>query len=445
MTALTALALRASTAVPALAEMSTTQRSIVIAGSAGVILAAVIVPLGVRLDRILSTLARAVDEFQRRDRAQRDQLRELEIRHHVSEADRRRTATVMHTLSDAVLVTDAFNEIEMANDAAARILGFGLEQAIHQPIDRVIGDDGVRQLITEARDTANFDSPRRVEREIRTKAGDGSSGVFEVALQCVENHRHEVGGVVTILHDLTREREVSQMKTDFVSKASHELRTPLSSIRAYVEMLVDGEAGDEEARREFYQIIQNETHRLARLIDNMLNISRIEAGIVQIERRPVDLRAMCERAIATLEPQAREKQITFRRRLAAADLKVEGDEDMLYQVVLNLASNAVKYTPEGGRITITADSDGLARSVLVSVSDTGLGVPPDAVPRLFDKFFRVENYKRIAQGTGLGLSLCKHIVEAVHRGEIGVESDLGMGSRFWFTIPMRHAGSQAAA
>ena len=127
------------------------------------------------------------------------------------------------------------------------------------------------------------------------------------------------------------------------------------------------------------------------------------------------------------------------------DLGIEGDADMLYQVVLNLVSNAVKYTPKGGRVTVAADSDNLTRSVHVSVSDTGLGVPPDAVPKLFDKFYRVENYKRVAKGTGLGLSLCKHIVETLHHGQIGVESKLGMGSKFWFSVPMRYAGSEVAA
>ena len=150
-------------------------------------------------------------------------------------------------------------------------------------------------------ETANFAERRHVEHEISVDTSDGGAGdtetrVFDVTLACVENHKHEVAGMVTILHDLTRVREISQMKSDFVSKASHELRTPLSSIRAYVEMLVDGEADDEDARQEFYKIIQNETDRLGRLIDNMLNISRIEAGIVQIERESVDIKALIERA-----------------------------------------------------------------------------------------------------------------------------------------------------
>jgi two-component system phosphate regulon sensor histidine kinase PhoR len=403
-----------------------------------------------------------------------------------------------------VLVTDAFNEIVMANPAAASILGFDLKTAIHKSIDVVIHDPRLRQLIRDARESGSIDDSKHVEHAIDNSPGASDSRlagdnrmqlrqpttrprlaqssaaqaarVYEITLGCVGNHKTppEVAGVVTILHDLTREREVSQMKSDFVSKASHELRTPLSSIRGYVEMLVDGEAGDENARKEFYRVIQSETERLGRLIDNMLNISRIEAGIVQIDREQVDMRTLIARAVGTIEPQAREKGITVITRLAPAeaDLTVEGDSDMLYQVVLNLLSNAVKYTPEsataagqnaaagelksggrdqstggrivagGNRVTITADTDNLTRSVLVSVSDTGLGIPPDALPKLFDKFFRVDNYKRVAKGTGLGLSLCKHIVEMVHQGQVGVESKLGMGSRFWFSVPMRYAGAR---
>jgi two-component system phosphate regulon sensor histidine kinase PhoR len=513
----------------------------VIASIAAIACVVLLVPIGILLDRSLISLRKsieagtpasggvstimsgrlrmfrpitrafigAVDQFQQREQALRNQLGDLEIRHRVSEAERRQIEAVLHALRDGVLVTDAFNEIVMANQSAASILGFDLKSAIHKPIDAVIKDQRLRQLIRDARETGSINDSRHEEHAIgedqKFAARDQGSGirdqgsggrvagprsvlphpspssrstlttearVYDITLAGVANHKGEVAGVVTILHDLTREREVSQMKSDFVSKASHELRTPLSSIRGYVEMLVDGEAGDEASRREFYRVIHSETERLGRLIDNMLNISRIEAGIVQIERENVDMKALIQRAVATIEPQAREKGLALGVRMPpdAVDLSVEGDSDMLYQVVLNLLSNAVKYgqgsgisdkgsgirdqgadpislipDPCAGRITVTADTDNLTRSVLVSVSDTGLGIPPDALPKLFDKFFRVENYKRVAKGTGLGLSLCKHIVETVHHGQIGVDSKLGMGSRFWFNVPMRYAGAARAA
>lgn len=391
-----------------------------------------------------------VDSFHQREQDLRTQIRDLEIRNRVSEAHRRQIETVLNSLRDGVLVTDAFGEIVTVNAAAAQLLGFDAAEAVHKPLEDMVDDARLCQIISDTRQSGDFASMRRVEHELdRDESmridGESATATYEIALTCVENHKGDVGGVVTILHDISREREISHLKSDFVSKASHELRTPLSSIRAYVEMLVDGEAQDEDSRNEFYRIILNETDRLGRLIDNMLNISRIEAGIVQIDRVNVDLKGIVRRAMDTIEPQARERNITLHSKLADINLCVEGDDDMIHQVVLNLMSNAVKYTPEGGRVTVSADTDNLTQSVLVSVSDTGLGIPPDALPRLFEKFYRIENYKRVAKGTGLGLSLCKHIVETLHHGQIGVESRLGMGSRFWFSIPMRYAGSQAAA
>lgn len=398
------------------------------------------------LRSVTRTFVAAVEQFNTRERALRNQTRDLEIRHRVFEVEHQHIKSVLNALRDGVIVTDPFNEIVMANEAAATALQFELESAVHSSIDTTIENDTVRQLIADRRESDNVHDHQVVEVEIQVGKGAAEhTRLYDIMLTCVENHKHEASGVVTILHDRTHERELAQRETDFVSKASHELRTPLSSIRAYVEMLVDGEARDTNSQAEFYRIIQSETDRLGRLIDNMLNISRIEAGIVQIDRQQVDVKSLITRAVATIEPQAREKETTLHTKLVPVDLTVEGDPDMLYQVILNLLSNAVKYTPENGRVTISADSDNLTRSVLVSVADTGLGIPPDALPRLFEKFYRVENYKRVAKGTGLGLSLCKHIVETVHHGQIGIESKLGMGSRFWFSVPMRYAGAQKAA
>ena len=436
----------------------------------------IVLPIGIALDRTMMRLQRAIDGaaqmkepntapifgpkwlrpitatftdalvgFDQREARLKSQLRDQEIRRRVAEAEYRQIRTAIDTLTDGVIVTDAFNEVIVANQAAAKYLAFELDGAEHRPVQDVLADKELCRLILDTRESANTKDVRHVERRIQYGKSAEQSRAYDISLLCAANHKGEVAGVVTILHDVTREREIAQRETDFVSKASHELRTPLSSIRAYVEMLVDKEAEDEESRQEFYRIIQNETDRLGRLIDNMLNISRIEAGIVQIDRETVDTIALIDRAFDTIEPQAREKSITLHKKIAPVDLTIEGDSDMLFQVVLNLMSNAVKYTPDGGRVTVSADSDNLTRSVLISVSDTGLGIPPDSIDKLFDKFYRVENYKRVAKGTGLGLSLCKHIVETVHGGQIGIESKLGMGSRFWFSVPIRYAGSQAAA
>jgi two-component system phosphate regulon sensor histidine kinase PhoR len=479
MTALSAVVWRGLPAIPWLEGVSPVLRLALLYGILGILFIALLMPFGIWIDRSIAELRRyiesaassdspvtfsgppwlrpitralagAVDYFHQRERALRNQIGDLEIRHRVSEAERRQIEAVLHSLRDPVVVTDAFNEIVMANEAAASVLGFDLAEGLHHPIERVIRDRRLCQLISDTRETANFAERRHLEHELyaglpESPPPETEKTVYDVTLTCVESHKHEVAGVVAILRDITREREISQLKSEFVSKASHELRTPVSSIRAGVEMLIDGEVSDEKSREEFYRTIQDETNRLGRLIDNMLNISRIEAGIVQIDRDEVDIKGLIGRAITALEPQAKDKEISLHAKLANVDLCVEGDADMLYQVVLNLLSNAIKYTPKGARVTVAADSDNLTRSVHVSVSDTGLGIPPDALPRLFEKFYRVENYKRVARGTGLGLSLCQHIVETLHHGQIGVESKLGMGSKFWFSIPMTYAGSEAAA
>tara|TARA_B100002052_G_scaffold289564_1_gene307149 strand:- start:15 stop:1478 length:1464 start_codon:yes stop_codon:yes gene_type:complete len=380
---------------------------------------------------LMRSLARVQQTVLQRETVWKTRVRDLEIRERIADGDRARAESVLGVMREAVIVTNAFDEILYANWAAGQLLGFDIESSLRQPLKAVVKDATLNQLVTEMRESAG--NPRQVDHVIE----NGDEPVSCVAmLSTLQDATAEISSVVTVLHDMTREREVAQLKSEFVSKASHELRTPLSSVQAYVEMLVDGEAEDEASRQEFYGIIQAETERLSRLVDNMLNISRIEAGIVRVERDSVDFETLIDRALQTLEPQARDKHITIHRELAPVDLHALGDADMLYQVVVNLVSNAIKYTPEGGRVTITADSDHLERCVHVSVSDTGLGVPPSDVERVFEKFYRVENYKRVAKGTGLGLNLCRQIIETLHGGQIGLESRLGLGSRFWFTVPM---------
>ena len=268
---------------------------------------------------------------------------------------------------------------------------------------------------------------------------------YEVHLKDVGNSANSHHAVVAVLRDLSREREIASLKSDFVSKARHELRTPLSSISAYVEMLVDGDASDEKTRQDFYSVISTETKRLQRMIDNLLNISRIEAGLMHVDRKTCEFKLLVERAVKNMIPQAQVKELNIHSQLPSADLFINADEDMLYQVIVNLLSNAIKYTPNGGRITLTADIDNLTRSLHFSVSDTGLGIAPNQMDKVFDKFYRVENYRRVAKGTGLGLNLCQHIIETLHGGTIGLESSLGMGSKFWFAIPSEREITQNAA
>jgi len=312
---------------------------------------------------------------------------------------------------------------------------------MHRPIKEFMGDDAIVTAINELSHSGVCSKQTHFEHSVTKNAvmENEEPPLFDVTLSALPDENRSVGGVVTIFRDITREKEISRMKTEFVSQASHELRTPLSSINAYIEMLLDSEATDEESRQEFYQIIKTEAERVSRMIDNMLNISRIEAGIVKVERTEVDFVKVVREVIETMQPQAKGKEIMLADQSGPLMYTAEADRDMMYQVVMNLVGNAIKYTPEGGRITVTTESDDATRSVLMTISDTGLGIPPDAIDHVFNKFYRIDSYKRVAKGTGLGLNLVKHIVETVHRGSVGVRSEVGMGSHFWFSIPYEYA------
>jgi two-component system phosphate regulon sensor histidine kinase PhoR len=234
------------------------------------------------------------------------------------------------------------------------------------------------------------------------------------------------------------------MKTEFVSKASHELRTPLSSLRAYAELVVDREYSNEDEHDRFLRVILSEADRLSRLVDHMLDISRIESGIARADLTDTDVAALCRVCVDEQQGEAKRRGISLALTRATPGTRVPADGGLLKQVVLNLVSNALKYTPDGGRVEVEVDFDALAREVVVSVRDNGLGIPADALPQLFGKFYRVAGHEKVAKGTGLGLNLCRNIVEEMHGGKIGVDSEVGRGSRFWFAIPAEATLRKAA-
>jgi two-component system phosphate regulon sensor histidine kinase PhoR len=357
--------------------------------------------------------------------------KELQIQLRVAETEKQHAEAIIYSISDAVLVTDAFGDLVVANESAENTLGFHFQEVYRRPLEEAIDDRTLIKLVNETRESHNK-VPRRVV-EHSTHA-DGAERTFNVTLSSVVDRDDHVNGVVAVLHDITREREVAKMKSDFVSSVSHELRTPLSSLKGFVEMLIDGEADDEKTRREFYEIIQAETDRLNRLIDNILNISRIEAGVIKVAKTDLSLAVVITEAIEVMKPQAKGKNMEIIEQLSPVYYQVHADRDMIYQAVLNLLSNAVKYTKPGGKVIVrtTVDRD----VVRTDITDTGLGISAEDLPKIFDKFYRVEANKKAASGTGLGLSLVKHIIETVHDGKMSVTSEVGVGSTFSFELQL---------
>jgi two-component system phosphate regulon sensor histidine kinase PhoR len=360
-------------------------------------------------------------------------VKELEIQLKVATAERQHAEAIIYSISDAVLVTDPFDELVLANESAARTFDFELTSADRSPVESVLKDQKMIGLIKEMRQSNSRTGERIFKVTLSCVAETANEPVLRDGKPLPDRGEHGTG-VVAVLHDMTREKEVAEMKNDFVSNVSHELRTPLASIKAYVEMLIDGEADDDRTRREFYDVIQNESNRLSRLIDNILNISRIESGLVKISKVPQSMSVILKDAIDVISPQARSKSITLIEKLTPLFYQTIADKDMLYQAVLNLLSNAIKYTPENGTITVENIVDEAKKTVITRISDTGVGIPPKDLPFVFDKFYRAEANNHMAKGTGLGLSLVKHIVETVHKGRMFVESSVGNGSCFGFEL-----------
>jgi two-component system phosphate regulon sensor histidine kinase PhoR len=254
-----------------------------------------------------------------------------------------------------------------------------------------------------------------------------------------------VYAVVLVLHDMTREQGVSQVKSDFISHVSHELKTPLASITAYAEMLVDGEADNAQMRKEFYTVIQGQAKRLNRLIEDILNVSRIESGILKVNKESMSLAVLVEEQLQMIRSYAEERSIKIIGYKPIIYDQVYADSDMLAQVIVNLLTNAVKYNQPGGTVSVETEVDEADSVVRVRVIDTGVGIPEHEIKNVFKKFYRVLANESRAEGTGLGLSLVKHIVEDLHGGRVFARSKVGAGSTFGFELPLAQAENMQTA
>jgi two-component system phosphate regulon sensor histidine kinase PhoR len=372
-------------------------------------------------------------------------IEDLRINTHLSKTQKSNIEAVIYSIRDAVIVIDESDRLSLANKAAAGLFNFDFKTYQHKPIGELVDSDK-REFIDflyKCRTSRAMASKQELvfEQNDQTKA-------FDCIVSCIYDRNKQVCGVVAVLHDITREKEISQMKSDFVSHVSHELKTPLASITAYSEMLLDGEADNEKTKKEFYSVIQSQAKRLNRLIEDILNTSRIESGLIKVEKTPISLTVLIEEQLQMMKSYAEEKNIALSWGNTGQNPivfdQVYVDKDMISQVIINLLSNAVKYTESGGSVTITTEIDEIANLVRVSVTDTGVGIDEKSIKHVFDKFYRVDANKNQAKGTGLGLNLVKQIIEKVHGGRVFAESRTGEGSTFGFELPLNREKAEAA-
>jgi len=374
-----------------------------------------------------SYLARVREELQ----ALREQRQKVAVESHLVQNRYNRLQAVLMSIPEGVIVVDERDRLVLANPPAEKMFGFSLPVGGVKKLQDCIQDKAFLDLLLEARSCL---TPRRLEY---STSADDEAQYYDVIVSPICNgSAKDAQGMVAILRNVTRQKHASRMKTDFVANASHELRTPLGSIKACLEMLADGEVNDEQTRSKFYQMMQNEVNRLSNLVENILNISRIEAGIVKVSKELLPPTVIVKEVVDVLRPRAEASGIRLTQDLAPVFFHVRADKEMLRQAVLNLVSNAIKYTPQGGSVTVNMFVDEAAGVVKTEVTDTGVGISEQDLPRVFDKFYRVNSSKKMAKGTGLGLVLVKEIIETVHGGQVGVSSTPGKGSTFYFTLPL---------
>ncbi len=340
---------------------------------------------------------------------------------------------ILDHVSDGILLTNGYGELTMANQAAEELLGFRRNESFRKDIDEIISDGGLCKLIHDARTREDKTPQNIVEHSLDSQ---NRPRTLRVTLSSLGGKTEALTGVVVILRDISSQREADRNKIDFVSNISHELKTPLASIKSYVDMLIDGEVKDEIRIREFYETIGSEADRLHRMIEQILSFSRIESAAVTVLREPVSMTAVIKRAVGGIFQQVLAKNITFQQELAPVYYQIEADYDLICQAVQNILSNAVMYTPSEGKVIINASVDEGKDIGVIQITDTGVGIAPEELPRIFQKFYRVHANMKLAPGTGLGLPLAKYIVEDIHGGKLSVTSQPGEGSCFRLELPL---------
>ncbi|MEI5908373.1 cell wall metabolism sensor histidine kinase WalK [Bacillus spongiae] len=340
-----------------------------------------------------------------------------------TEGERRKLSSVLSFMTDGVIATDRKGRVILINDPAAEMLDVSRETVLSQPIVTLLGLQErytFEELLNE-QDSVNLDySTKETPYTLRAN--------FSV----IQKETGFVNGLITVLHDITEQEKIDMERREFVANVSHELRTPLTTMRSYLEALAEGAWEDKEIAPHFLDVTQNETERMIRLVNDLLQLSKMDSKDYLVNQEWINFIDFFDQIIDRFE-MSKVETITFIRDLPEDKLFVEIDPDKLTQVIDNIISNALKYSPEGGKVTFKVKES--ESQLMVSISDEGLGIPKDKVEQIFDRFYRVDKARsRQMGGTGLGLAISKEMIIA-HGGNIWAESKEGEGTTIFFTLP----------
>lgn len=377
------------------------------------------IPLRTRLTRKKDLYGRLAKEIERFEIAHTSDLSALRGRMEEIQA-------ILSSMSEGVIATEVTGRISLINPVAAEIFGLSPNECLGEFPHKLFAKSELSDIFHQV-----YVKGKILEKEISWGDAESAKTLNLHLAPIRDDVNEEMRGVVAVINDITQLRKLESMRRDFVANVSHELKTPLTSIKGFIETLLDGAIDDHDAAVRFLNISYQEAERLNNLIHDLLDISRLETGENFLNLVNLRLDKMVTGIIVSLQNQIQDKNISVEEHLDCKN--VYGDEGMLKEVFLNLIENAIKYNLPGGRVIIRSRLEN--NCTIVEISDNGFGIPEESLPRIFERFYRVDKGRsREMGGTGLGLSIVKHIIER-HNGKVRVESTFGKGSCFIVTLP----------
>lgn len=352
--------------------------------------------------------------------------RKLQEAQATTEGERRKLSSVLSHMTDGVIATDRKGRVILINEPALGMLNVSRETVLQKPIVEVL----------DIEETHTFDSlVSEQETLILDFSTEKKPLILRASNSIIQKETGFINGLITVLHDITEQEKIDQERREFVANVSHELRTPLTTMRSYLEALAEGAWKDDEIAPKFLDVTQTETERMIRLVNDLLQLSKMDTRDYRFNKVSVDFVEFFNRIIDRFE-LSKSQEVTFVRELPAEAVWVSLDEDKITQVLDNIISNAMKYSPEGGTITFAVHIEETAKQILVSISDQGVGIPKADLSKVFDRFYRVDKARtRMLGGTGLGLAIAKEMINA-HNGDIWASSQEGKGTKIFFTLPI---------
>ncbi len=385
---------------------------------------------GREIDQVVSAFNYMSKRLQQYDKQNVDSLM-AERNKYISE--RNKLELVLMSIADGVVVCDRDNKVQIVNAAATQLFDKEAKDMLGKPL--VFCTEGpdspqICQVIQAFTDTVAPGSLGPVVQQLNLGERTVRLHIAPISLN------KEFLGSVMIMHDITRQAELEKLKNEFISNVSHELRTPITSIKSYVDTLCNhGEKLEPDIYREFLQIIDSEADRLMSLVNEVLELSKLEEGDRELEMVPQDVRQAVEYTIRAVNLMARDRGIDLTLSTEDPLPMVQMNRESIERAVINLVTNAIKYTPNGGKIDVSVSHQDEDKEVVISVADNGIGIPEECLPFIFDRFYRVEKKVHTIKGTGLGLTIVKRIIEK-HAGRITCASEIGLGSTFTIYLPV---------